>query len=163
MWGVKILKLCRQFIFGVIWQKNPIINFQHIVIQVVWKNTRLLHLSLALSSGCDGSFAQSGIISESAWSYRLLHPGFLVTGDVATSWLTVKKSDVSWVAGNTGSQLESVHHCNHRVLLLIFGVNYLKVSFFSGLNGNEWSWSDWPCGSALTQLLIVSSSHRSSS
>ncbi len=31
--------------------KNSIITFQHIVVQVVWKNARLLHLSLALYSG----------------------------------------------------------------------------------------------------------------
>ncbi len=36
--------------------KNSIITFQHIEIQVVWKNTRLLHLSLVLYSDRDRIF-----------------------------------------------------------------------------------------------------------
>ncbi len=36
--------------------ENPIITFQHIVIQLVRKKTRLLHLSLTLCSDCDGTF-----------------------------------------------------------------------------------------------------------
>ncbi len=57
--------------------KKSMITFQHIVIQLVRKNTRLLNLSLALDT-----FGQSWVISETACSYWL---HFFATGVVATS------------------------------------------------------------------------------
>ncbi len=55
--------------------KKPIISFQHIVIHVLWKNTRLLHLSLALYSDLDGIFSQSWVISERTCTYWLFYKG----------------------------------------------------------------------------------------
>ncbi len=53
--------------------KNHIITFQHIVIQPVWENTRLLHLSLALFSDRDRAlFGQLHVISRNRCSYWLL-------------------------------------------------------------------------------------------
>ncbi len=46
--------------------------FQHIVIQLLWKNTRFLHLSLALYSDCDENSLPITVISESMLSYWLL-------------------------------------------------------------------------------------------
>ncbi len=48
-------------------------TFQHFVIQMVWKNTTLLHLSLALYSERDRTFGQSQVFSESACSYWHLY------------------------------------------------------------------------------------------
>ncbi len=101
--------------------KNSIIIVQHIVIQLVWKNTRLLHLSLALYSvfkveTMTGSFRSFQRARLSIGCSRLC---FLGTGNVATSWLAVETSDVpfvpklasedmtSRVAGDTVSRLES--------------------------------------------------------
>ncbi len=44
--------------------KNSIITFQHILIQLVWKNTRLLHLSLALYSDFRGWRLWQGLFSR---------------------------------------------------------------------------------------------------
>ncbi len=63
--------------------KNFIITFQHVVIQVVWKNTRLLHLSLALYSDFRKwrlwrtLFSQSQVISKGPFSYWPLHAALL--------------------------------------------------------------------------------------
>ncbi len=101
--------------------KSSIIIVQHIVIQVVWKNTRLLHLCLALYSvfkmkTMTGSFRSFQRARLSIGCSRLC---FLGTGNVATSWLAVETSDVpfvpklasedmtSRVAGDTVSRLKS--------------------------------------------------------
>ncbi len=57
--------------------KNSLITFQHILLHLVWKNTRLLHLSLALDSDFRkwrlwwALFSQPVVILESACSYWL--------------------------------------------------------------------------------------------
>ncbi len=89
--------------------KHPIITFQHFVVQPVWKNSRLLLLSLALDSDCDGSL-QTACVPIGCSTLR-----FLVTADIAIGWLAVETSDVpyilklasddltSWVASDTVS------------------------------------------------------------
>ncbi len=69
--------------------RNHKITFQHIVIEVVLKNTRHLQVSLALYSDCDGTF------SHSIGCFMLR---FLATGDVTMSWLPVEVSDVHLAA-----------------------------------------------------------------
>ncbi len=64
-------------------QQKFIVTFQHFVIQLVWKNTGLLHLSLALCSDFRKwrpwriLFGQSQVISERACSYWLLYTALL--------------------------------------------------------------------------------------
>ncbi len=53
--------------------KNPKITFQHFVIQEDWQNTRLLFLSLALYSGCDGYLWPKQSTYESEYSHWLLY------------------------------------------------------------------------------------------
>ncbi len=95
--------------------KNPIITSQHFVIQVVWKNTRLQLLSLALYSDRDRHFS----VNHGSFQRAHVHIGcsmlhFLVTGNVATSWLAVETRDMPYVIElasgdltNTISRLES--------------------------------------------------------
>ncbi len=71
-------------------RKKPITTFQHFVIQVVWKNIRLVLLSLALYSDHDRTFSQSQSFQRACVPTGCFKLHILVTGDVATSWLAVK-------------------------------------------------------------------------
>ncbi len=63
-------------------RKEAILTFQHFVIQLVWKNSGLLLLSLPLDWDGDRVFLPVTVFLESACSYWLL---FLTTGDIAIS------------------------------------------------------------------------------
>ncbi len=53
--------------------RNPMLTFKHIVIQVVWKNTTLLHISLDLYSHCDREFsANNSNFREHVFHWLLL-------------------------------------------------------------------------------------------
>ncbi len=89
-------------------------NFQHFVIQLIWKNSRLLLLSLALDSDRHRHFsANHGNVRERVFLLAAL------CCDITTSLLAVETSDVpfvlklasgnltSWAAGDAVSRLES--------------------------------------------------------
>ncbi len=99
--------------------KNPIITSQHFVIQLVWKNSGLLLLSVALNSKHDGTLSQTWSLQRARVPIGRSTLRFLVSGDIAMSWLAVETSDMpyvlklasgdltSWAAGDAVSQLES--------------------------------------------------------
>ncbi len=58
-------------------RKNSIIICLHVVILVVWKSPKLLHLSSALYSDRDGHFTASHRSFQRAWSYWLLNTALL--------------------------------------------------------------------------------------
>ncbi len=69
---------------------TSIIAFQHFVIQLVWKNSRLLLLSLALNSDREKTVSQTGVISEACVPIGCSMLCFLATGDITMSWLAVR-------------------------------------------------------------------------
>ncbi len=95
---------------------HPIITFQHFVIQLVWKNSRLLLLSSALYSDRDRHFAANHESLQRALvpvgCFRLCCPA---TGDVAhADWLLKRalcskraSANNRVSAGDTVSRLES--------------------------------------------------------
>ncbi len=93
--------------------KNSTKTSQHIVIQVIWRNTRLLHLSLATYSDHDWDFSASrGLFQRAHVSIGCSTLHLLATGDVETSdvsyVLKLSSGDLtSQVAGYTISQLET--------------------------------------------------------
>ncbi len=78
-------------LFLVSYGKKSITNFQHIVIKVVWKNTRLLHLSLALYY-----FDRAFLTNYGSFQRAHVPVGCsrLCSLTKATSWLAVETSDV---------------------------------------------------------------------
>ncbi len=104
--------------------KNSITTFQHFVIQLVWRDTRLLHLSLALYLALENEDIDRHFLPVTGRFREHVPIGcprvcFLAADGITKSWLAVKTSDVPYalklasrnltsrVAGDTFSQIES--------------------------------------------------------